>query len=343
MRLIDLSVEGDEEEHKIPVYVKHDGTRSRELISIRYQSVCIQLQSGIIMTCKIITNLLESPERSLSIPEIKALYIDFCMRHSELQPRSAEFRDALYVDPYVNALKVKYGYAATCHKAQGGEWNTVVVDFSGVTLCTNGLRWTYTATTRARKMLYGVNMPNVRPMDKLEIRKIGKMSRLPGDWPKPIVQSVDEILAESNYHVQDIRELPYRHRYMVSDGNSTHQLDLIYNAKGLVTGIQCGCEDLKALLLHPKEMFEPLCYEPSTVFAQQLYESMLDACEHSGTKIVGVKECIINYHILYYLQTDDKSILDFYFNGKGFVTYGTPLSMKGDTDGKLSKVVEYLI
>ena len=65
-------------------------------------------------------------------------------------------------DPYVNALRVKYGYAVTCHKAQGGEWPTVFVDYSrgGSQYTEEYFRWAYTATTRAKKRLYALNAPN---------------------------------------------------------------------------------------------------------------------------------------------------------------------------------------
>lgn len=63
-------------------------------------------------------------------------------------------------DPYFNALQVKYGYAVTCHKAQGGQWNTVFVDQGYVTeemIDTEYIRWLYTAVTRASQQLYLLN------------------------------------------------------------------------------------------------------------------------------------------------------------------------------------------
>ena len=63
-------------------------------------------------------------------------------------------------DPYLNALHVKFAYAATCHKAQGGQWAAVFVDEGfvpeGMDAKEKG-RWLYTAMTRAGKELYLVN------------------------------------------------------------------------------------------------------------------------------------------------------------------------------------------
>ncbi len=63
-------------------------------------------------------------------------------------------------NPYYNALQVKYGYAVTCHKAQGGQWRRVFVDQGYVTqemMTADYYRWLYTAFTRASETLYLVN------------------------------------------------------------------------------------------------------------------------------------------------------------------------------------------
>jgi exodeoxyribonuclease-5 len=63
-------------------------------------------------------------------------------------------------DPYANALQVKYAYAVTCHKAQGGQWRTVFVDQGYVTeemIDREYVRWLYTAVTRASERLYLLN------------------------------------------------------------------------------------------------------------------------------------------------------------------------------------------
>ena len=65
-------------------------------------------------------------------------------------------------DPHYNALQVKYAYAVTCHKAQGGQWQNVFLDQGYMTdeyLTPDYFRWLYTAFTRATKTLYLVNYP----------------------------------------------------------------------------------------------------------------------------------------------------------------------------------------
>lgn len=73
--------------------------------------------------------------------------------------KGARFK-LLREDPYANALQIKYAYAVTCHKAQGGQWHTVFVDQGYVTeemIDREYLRWLYTAVTRATDQLYLLN------------------------------------------------------------------------------------------------------------------------------------------------------------------------------------------
>ena len=68
--------------------------------------------------------------------------------------------DAVREDPFFNALQVKYAYAVTCHKAQGGQWKHVFVDQGYITeerLNLDYYRWLYTALTRATDKVYLVN------------------------------------------------------------------------------------------------------------------------------------------------------------------------------------------
>jgi exodeoxyribonuclease-5 len=63
-------------------------------------------------------------------------------------------------DPYFNALQVKFAYAVTCHKAQGGQWKNVFIDqgfFREDMISREYLRWLYTALTRATEKVYLVN------------------------------------------------------------------------------------------------------------------------------------------------------------------------------------------
>ena len=77
---------------------------------------------------------------------------------------------ALRKDPYYNALQIKYAYAVTCHKAQGGQWTNVFIDQGYMTdelLTPDYFRWLYTAITRATKRVFFVNWPKEQVMKKI--------------------------------------------------------------------------------------------------------------------------------------------------------------------------------
>ncbi|NHQ59051.1 AAA family ATPase [Chlorobium sp. BLA1] len=105
----------------------------------------------------------------LSPDEMRALYIDFKVRHKNLKPKTREFNEAIRQDEYFNCLKVKYGYAVTCHKAQGGEWDNVFIVWDyGQGFQNQGFyRWAYTAITRASSLLYNLTPPYFTPYSNM--------------------------------------------------------------------------------------------------------------------------------------------------------------------------------
>ena len=80
-------------------------------------------------------------------------------------PLKADRMKAIRQDQFFNALQVKFAYAVTCHKAQGGQWAHVYVDQGYMTddmLNPDYIHWLYTAFTRATEMLYLVNWPEAQ-------------------------------------------------------------------------------------------------------------------------------------------------------------------------------------
>jgi ATP-dependent exoDNAse (exonuclease V) alpha subunit len=89
-----------------------------------------------------------------------ALYVDFIKRMDKLgiKPKTETFKQKMWLDPYLNALRCVYGYAITCHKAQGGEWDDVFINFTQRNFTMNPTKstyqWIYTAMTRAKRTLH---------------------------------------------------------------------------------------------------------------------------------------------------------------------------------------------
>jgi exodeoxyribonuclease-5 len=108
---------------------------------------------------KIILETLEIEGASLSSEDNKKLFYSVYEDFQHLKPKQAGYV-SVRSNPYFNALQVKFAYAVTCHKAQGGQWKAVFIDqgyFTPDMLNLEYLRWLYTAITRASQKLYLVN------------------------------------------------------------------------------------------------------------------------------------------------------------------------------------------
>ncbi len=117
------------------------------------------LHNDQVYTTLMIRELLYNDQPGLQKKEAQNLMIDFDqrMRKRGVKPKSNDYREAMMTDPYLNALRAKFGYAVTCHKAQGGEWPHVYLNIhkSIYGMQSEQLyRWFYTALTRAREHLY---------------------------------------------------------------------------------------------------------------------------------------------------------------------------------------------
>lgn len=116
---------------------------------------------GYELECRVLLSTLTSESPSLTREESQRLYESVLADYAHI-PLKKERMEALREDAYYNALQLKYAYAVTCHKAQGGQWSRVYVDQGYVPEEAAGapyLRWLYTAFTRTTDRLYLVNWP----------------------------------------------------------------------------------------------------------------------------------------------------------------------------------------
>lgn len=96
---------------------------------------------------------------SLPKDRVNDLYESVNLDYADIINKRNRFKK-VKSDPYFNALQVKYAYAVTCHKAQGGQWKHVYIDqgfFRDDMLTKEYLRWLYTAFTRATEKVFLVN------------------------------------------------------------------------------------------------------------------------------------------------------------------------------------------
>jgi len=111
------------------------------------------------LDCMIILDTLDIDTPALTYDQNKELFFKISEDYSDIRSKKQRY-EKIREDKFFNALQVKYAYAVTCHKAQGGQWKAVFVDQGYVTeemLNKEYYRWLYTALTRATDKLYLVN------------------------------------------------------------------------------------------------------------------------------------------------------------------------------------------
>ncbi len=109
--------------------------------------------------CKILLDTITSESPSLTREESRRLFDEVEKDYTDIKSRIKRYKE-IRENPHFNAVQVKFAYAVTCHKAQGGQWRAVFVDrclFGDEPMTKDMLRWLYTAVTRAADKLYLVN------------------------------------------------------------------------------------------------------------------------------------------------------------------------------------------
>ena len=135
--------------------------RVEEAYGLRFADVTVRWWTGTEereLDVKVMLDVLAASTPSLPFEQQRLLQRSVLAARPVLS-KAQQYR-AIKEDPHINALQVKYAYAVTAHKAQGGQWDTVFVDQGYITeemIDTEYVRWLYTAVTRATERLYLVN------------------------------------------------------------------------------------------------------------------------------------------------------------------------------------------
>ena len=117
------------------------------------------MESSESFEAKVLLDTIYSSTTSLSAEENKELYQRVSVDYADIKPQR-KMREALASDKYLNAVQVKFAYAVTCHKSQGGQWDAVFIDQGYIAndkIDPDRLKWLYTAFTRATRELFLVN------------------------------------------------------------------------------------------------------------------------------------------------------------------------------------------
>jgi hypothetical protein len=287
--------------------------------------------------CKIIENLLYSHQRDLSSDELKALYIDFKIRNKDLKNGTQPFKEALRSDKYFNALRIKFGYAITCHKAQGGEWTNTFLNCktSMGYFNSNYFRWLYTGITRAKENLFTIDEPhfsiasniqppkieNIQPREDIlaintEISEID----LPFDFSnqisfvKNIYITISECLKDENINIIGIRHTSYLEHYSFSQGNEIAVFKIHYNGQNKITTIQKSANSTEFVenvytilsklqdktIIIAESAINLIEFEFEQEFQKEFYENLKEKLEPLDYHIANIEHK--QYHEIYEIK-----------------------------------------
>jgi exodeoxyribonuclease-5 len=132
---------------------------AEELYGLRFADVTIRLidyPDEPVIDVKILLDVLMADTAALPEVSQKKLFSDVLDEFNDIPQRALRL-EKVRTNPYYNALQVKFAYALTCHKTQGGQWQNVFVDqgyLKDEMIDHEYLRWLYTALTRATQKLY---------------------------------------------------------------------------------------------------------------------------------------------------------------------------------------------
>jgi exodeoxyribonuclease-5 len=136
--------------------------RKEEMYGFSFQKLIVEMLDYPEMgTIELIAFLetLNSETPALSREDLKKLFFEIEKDYDDERNKKKRYEKIL-ANPYFNALQIKFAYAITCHKAQGGQWNHVFLDHGYLTedmLDDSFYRWLYTGFTRAEEKLYLIN------------------------------------------------------------------------------------------------------------------------------------------------------------------------------------------
>ena len=135
--------------------------RFEELYGFRFANAVLEFPDydGYEIEAKILLYTISSESPSLTREQSRELFYEIEKDYLDITAKSKRYK-AIRENEHFNALQIKFAYAVTCHKAQGGQWSAVFVDrclFGDEPMTRDMLRWLYTAITRATERVYLVN------------------------------------------------------------------------------------------------------------------------------------------------------------------------------------------
>lgn len=349
-----------------------------EQVELRFRNATILFAVGgkkVSLNLMLLDNFLDDPSGSVGGLLARALIVDFNNRlpgdikihfneirrllrsKEKLTVEQQELRDRyinlLKKDPYYNAVICKYGYAMTCHKAQGGEWENVFVDMCrfGGTANEDYFRWAYTALTRASKSIWHFRTPDFNYISKLVVEEIKPSANIKisnysgeGDFCKSRFERISNLAHFHGLEVWEDKSKPYQHIITFSDRNGASATFLLwYKAKGYSAKdvlLSSSSEELTALCAPLID----LSYAPGVVpfsapdrpFAEKLVNFVRSQIAEVGIQLLDITQ--ENYQDVFHLKTDGIAQIGLWYTAKGNYTFMRLISSLGPLDNKLQEL-----
>jgi len=356
------------ETRTVPLNVGLDdeGKRKIEAIKLQFRNATLRFSDDqgnpFDVTCKISEDCLLNGLSDLPSLYSKALYVDFQKRNPRLKPGQPEFKEALKADPYFNAVMLKFGYAITCHKAQGGEWRTVFVDFAGMNkLNAESMRWSYTALTRAESSVVATNAPHhsiLKPTKQVTTFLAPPVATTPassGTMAEPnevfvnhagvsagltpavaIRQQVEQLLPEG-WKIASTRTISYQERVSLSIGSSHVTASIYYKSNYQISKIsiapvqgQEAIDQQAADFLAPLKGLSLVLGQKAPPEIQEIHEPFIDELKRelaaNQLELVSIKSNTDFHLVARFRHGHAEGSVNYYFKGKGMFSSFDPQS-----------------
>ena len=312
-----------------------------------------------VLATKILDDLLHGDRAGLDALQQRALYVDFLKRHPDLKKGNdrARLSQILRQDPYFNALRVRFGYAVTCHKAQGGEWEHVFVSCPSTKdpRFADYFRWLYTAMTRSSSKLYLIDPPEIRikvvgiPLPNLEGGDT--MTSPLDDFRTGVLNRVRQAIDGTNIEIIDVAHHQYQEAFYFRRDLDNARVNISYNGRFAITAVGVppggGFSEQLADLLRPlmgqsgnpatqDTANDPGSRVPNRPFLKSFHDRLVPLLDTKGIKVTGLKEQAWSQRYTFERESE-LAVVDIFYDSKDRITTCMPAPGKrfNMLDGKL--------
>ena len=373
-----IAAQSDNEVEKKTIHIKLGRGKYNE-VDLYFRNVTFAFRykgESVTLSAKILDNFLDRPEGQLDGDILRAMIVDFEQRlpseiksnlygirkylrsnkadDSRIKELAEAYKNHLLKDPYYNAVICKYGYAMTCHKAQGGEWENIYVDLFrfGGNRNEDYFRWAYTALTRSSSNLWYYRAPDFDYISDLTVPEIQLSNKVRvnilGEGDDFIQKRFERILNIAD--ISEIRvsqDLTKQNQQIISFSNQEGKhckIQLWYGKDGynsLVGKIMYSsgdqmydqqCTEIICQSFAPENVEIPLDMEKRPFF-RKLAEFVNEIANQTGVKILNITH--EQYQDVFHLLTDAMAKVIFFYDKNGKYSHMQSISSLGQNDAKL--------